>query len=78
MRNITVSVDDETYRLARIKAAELDTTVSRLVRDYLNELAASESDFEARLRKEQELRTSIKQFSGSDRISRDELYDRGT
>ena len=35
MRNITVSVDDATYRRARIRAAELDTSVSALVRDFL-------------------------------------------
>ena len=39
MRNITVSVDDETHRLARIRAAELDTSVSALVREYLQALA---------------------------------------
>ena len=33
MKNITVSVDDQTHRLARIRAAELDTSVSALVRD---------------------------------------------
>ena len=31
MRNITVSVDDDTYRRSRIRAAELDTSVSALV-----------------------------------------------
>ena len=40
MRNITVSVDEETHRLARIRAAELDTSVSALVRDFLKNLAA--------------------------------------
>ena len=40
MRNITVSVDEETHRLARIRAAELDTSVSALVRNYLKHLAA--------------------------------------
>ena len=39
MKNITVSVDEETHRLARIRAAELDTSVSALVRDYLKALA---------------------------------------
>lgn len=38
MRNITVSVDEETHRLARIRAAELDTSVSALVREYLRTL----------------------------------------
>ena len=44
MRNITVSVDPETHRLARIRAAELDTSVSALVRQYLRSLAAGEAD----------------------------------
>jgi plasmid stability protein len=39
MKNITVSVDDQTHRLARIRAAELDTSVSALVREYLRSLA---------------------------------------
>lgn len=39
MRNITVSVDDETHRRARIRAAELDMSVSALVRTYLRSLA---------------------------------------
>ena len=34
MRNITVSVDEDTYRRSRIRAAELDTSVSALVRDF--------------------------------------------
>ena len=40
MKNITVSIDEQTHRLARIRAAELDTSVSALVRDYLRHLAA--------------------------------------
>ena len=39
MKNITLAVDDDTYRLARIAAAERGTTVSALVRDYLRQLA---------------------------------------
>ena len=38
MKNITVSVDEETHRLARIRAAELDTSVSAMVRQYLGSL----------------------------------------
>ena len=38
MRNITVTVDDRIHRAARIRAAELDTSVSALVRDYLRSL----------------------------------------
>ena len=45
MKNITVSLDDETYRKARIRAAELDTSVST-VQKFLTEFAAGESRFE--------------------------------
>ena len=38
MKNITLSIDEGTYRRARIRAAELDTSVSALVRDYLKSL----------------------------------------
>jgi plasmid stability protein len=80
MKNITVSVDDETYRRARIKAAERDTSVSALVRDFLNNIAAEESEhdrFQRLAREEKELRKQIPSgFSGADRLSRDELYDR--
>ena len=46
MKNITVSVDEETHRLSRIQAAELGTSVSALVRGYLKTLVR-EQDFEA-------------------------------
>ena len=39
MKNITVAVDDEVYRAARMAAAERSTSVSALVRDYLRTLA---------------------------------------
>ena len=39
MKNITVSVDEETHRSARIRAAELGTSVSALVRNYLRSLS---------------------------------------
>jgi hypothetical protein len=38
MKNVTVSVDDETWRQARIAAAERGTTVSALVRQFLQSL----------------------------------------
>ena len=43
MKNITVSVDEETHRMARIRAAQLDTSVSALVRDYLRALGEDDS-----------------------------------
>jgi len=87
MRNITVSVDDATYRRARIRAAELDTSVSALVREYLQSLsvappretpAETEAEWRGRL-----LREVLADFDARgvgldprDNLTRDELYDR--
>jgi hypothetical protein len=40
MRNITISIDDETYRRARLWAAERDTSVSAIVKCILTTLPA--------------------------------------
>ena len=46
MKNITVSVDDELYHLARIRAAELRTTVSALVRSFLQRIVYEDTRFD--------------------------------
>lgn len=76
MKNITVTVDDEVYRLARIKAAERETSVSALVRQFLVELANDSDRFEQLERLEQALREQITNFDASDRLSRDEVHER--
>ncbi len=92
MRNITVSVDEETHRLARIRAAELDTSVSALVRDYLTSLASGklagtagdghprETERERRSRLLDEVVNDITASGGglrmADNVSRESLYDR--
>jgi plasmid stability protein len=77
VKNITVSVDDDTYRRARIKAAEHDTSVSALVRRFLTELAGQESDVERLKREERELRERITAFAAADRLSREDVHGRG-
>jgi plasmid stability protein len=77
MKNITVSVDDETYRRARVKAAERDTSVSALVRHFLSELTSQESDFERLKREERELRAGITTFTAGNRLSREDVHGRG-
>jgi hypothetical protein len=76
MKNITVSLDDHTYRRSRMIAAQRDTSVSALVKRFLVELAAGESEFERLKREERELRKKITNFSASDRMSRDEVHER--
>jgi plasmid stability protein len=76
VRNVTVSLDDETYRRARVKAAERDTSLSALVRDFLISLGEEETDFEKRKRLQDEVLRSIVVFRANDRLSRDEAHDR--
>lgn len=88
MRNITVSVDDETHRLARIRAAELDTSVSALVRSYLKSLAAGseasdgagETNYRRRCRLMREVLADFDAhgigIDMSENLPREALYDR--
>ncbi|MBF0308068.1 MAG: hypothetical protein HQL56_00880 [Magnetococcales bacterium] len=76
MKNITVSLDDEVYRQARLKAAALDTSVSALVKRFLLQLASGEGEFERLKQEERALREQITAFSASDRLSREEAHDR--
>lgn len=78
MKNLTVSLPDDVYRRARIKAAERDTSVSALVRELLSELADDESDFERRKRLQDEVIASIRGFRAADRLTREEIHDRKT
>lgn len=78
VKNLTVSVPDDVYRDARIRAAERGTSVSALVAGYLRSLSARDAEF-ARLEALQhrvlgEIRDSG--FDGSDRLTRDEVHDR--
>lgn len=76
MKNITVTVDDETYRRARIRAAEQDTSVSALVKRFLTDLGSGESEFDRLKREEREIRARIHGFDGGDRLSREDVHER--
>ena len=76
MKNITVSLPDDIYRRARIKAAERDTSVSALVREFLTSLGEQESDFERRKRLQAEVLASVKDFRAGDRMTRVEAHER--
>ena len=94
MRNITVSVDEETHRLARIRAAELDTSVSALVREYLKRLVSdakgdttsksqggeTEAERRRRMLREviEDIRAASPEFRATDNLHREELYDRAS
>jgi plasmid stability protein len=76
VKNITVSVADDVYRTARIRAAELGTSVSALVAEYLNSLSERETEFSRLEAKQQKVQNEIRQFRARDRLSRDKVHDR--
>jgi plasmid stability protein len=74
--NITVSVPEDVYRSARIRAAERGSSVSALVAEYLRSLSEREDEF-ARLEAQQRsVQERIDRFSARDRLDRNELHRR--
>ena len=47
MKNVTITLDKKVAKWVRIRAAELDTSVSRLVGDLLREKMLQERSYEA-------------------------------
>lgn len=92
MKRITVSVDEETHRLVRIRAAELDTSISALVRNYLisfvrkrddgteskSKVVETERERRSRLLNEvfEDIRATHSGFKASHNVAREALYDR--
>lgn len=76
MKNITLSVDEEVLATVRRHAAENNSTVNALVREYLGNLAAHQD-------RARQARTRLRQLSaqsqgrlGKKTWSRDDLHDR--
>jgi len=76
VKNITVSVPDDVYRAARVRAAHEGRSVSSLVAEYLASLSSQDDEFARLLARQERLFARIKNFNGGDRLPRDELYDR--
>ena len=76
MRNITVSVPDEVYRQARIRAAERGSSVSALVADYLRTLSDKDDELTRLEAQRRRIVAGIKHFSASDRLDRDAVHQR--
>ncbi len=76
MKNVTVSVPDDVYRTAQIRAAERGSSVSALVADYLRSLAGGDAEFTRLEAQQREIQGQIKRFRAADRLGRDEVHDR--
>jgi plasmid stability protein len=76
MKNITVSVPEEVYRAARVRAAEDGSSVSALVAHYLRSLEERGSEFSRLEEMQSQVLAEIDRFRGADRLSRDETHSR--
>jgi hypothetical protein len=76
MKNITVTVPDEVYHRARIRAAEQGRSVSALVAKFLESLADDDAEFRRLEALEKRVLAEISAFDARDRLSREELHDR--
>lgn len=77
MRNVTIKVDEEVARWARVFAARHGTSVSRLLGDLLRERMKQENAYEqARLAWSARRPTTLKP-SGAPYPARDALHERG-
>jgi hypothetical protein len=76
VRNITVSVADDVYRTARIRAAELGKSLSALVAEFLSSLSERETEFARLEAKQRRVQGEIRSFRARDRLTRDDVHDR--
>lgn len=77
MSNITLRVDDEVIRKVRKIAIDKNTTLTKMVRDFL--VSVAERDLDQRRRAMGQLEQSIEKFGrdmGKREWSREDLYDR--
>jgi plasmid stability protein len=76
MKNITVTVPDDVYRNARIRAAERGTSVSALVGEYLRSLSGRAAEFSRLEALQKQIQREIERFRARDRLDRDQVHDR--
>lgn len=76
MANLTIAIDAETLRKARIRALSEGSSVNRLLREYLESYAGPRNDQLAALQDILELAKSAKSGHRGKRWTRDELHDR--
>ena len=80
MKNITIAIDDETYRRARVIAAQRDASVSALVKKYLCSLSEENAAVRDFNKEQEDLLDRIAGrhpgFKVADNLSREDLYQR--
>lgn len=75
MKNVTITLDEEVARWARIRAAERNTSVSRLVGEMLRERMREEKNYLVAMEQYLSQKPRILKKTGMKYPTREELYD---
>jgi hypothetical protein len=76
MKNVTITMDEDVARWARIKAAEQDTSVSRLVGDMLREKMMNERSYHLSMRRYLSRKPRPLSTPGASYPAREEIHER--
>ncbi len=76
MKNVTITLDEEVARWARIEAAERNMSVSRLVGEMLREKMRDEQAYRLAMQQYLSQRPRKLKKAGARYPSREELHDR--
>ncbi len=76
MMNVTITLDEEVARWARIRAAELNTSISRLLGELLERLMLEEQNYHAAMKQYLSGEPRLLNEAGAEYPTRAELHDR--
>ncbi len=76
MANLTIAIDDDLLRRARIRALEQGHSVNALLREYLKSFAGKTNVHKRAVQALDEIADRTRSGSGGRRWKRDELYER--
>ena len=76
MKNVTITLDKEVARWARIRAAEEETSLSRLVGDLLREKMLAESNYQTSMQNYLAQSPRVLKRKGDAYPDREDLHDR--
>ena len=77
LKNVTVTLDEETARWARVQAARRDTSVSKLLGEILRAEMQEEAQYEVARQSYLAQKPAIHRRRGEPLPPREELHDRG-
>jgi len=76
MKNVTITLDEEVLRWAKVSAAQNDTSVSRMLGDELRLKMLNEKQYARARKRFQSRKPTAMKAKGTPYPSRDSLYER--